>query len=246
VRRTTGAILLALGAAGCTVGPDYKVPSDATANSPGANGAFVNGGDAAFEQAALPDHWWRLYDDSRLDGYVREALAANTDLRAADANLRRATFVIREAQAAQTPSTTITGSFAHTRQGGIDILSFPGDSYSLGGAVFYPLDLAGGIRRAVEATRANAEAVRATRDEVRVTVAAAVARNYVAVCSANRSLAAAEHVVSVERETLDEVQRLAATRPLTSRARKPPSTKAPPPFRRSSPSGRRPSMPLPR
>jgi NodT family efflux transporter outer membrane factor (OMF) lipoprotein len=208
VKRLWGAVLLALATANCTVGPNYHLPARATANAPDAKAAFVNGGEAAFAQAPLPDHWWRLYDDLRLDSYVREALAANTDLRAADANLRRATFAIREAQAAQTVGTSVLGSVADTRAAGIDILSFPGYSYTLGGAISYPLDLAGGIRRAVEAARANAEAVQAARDQVRVTVAAAVARNYVTVCSANRSLAAAEHVVGIERRTLDEVRRL--------------------------------------
>jgi NodT family efflux transporter outer membrane factor (OMF) lipoprotein len=208
VNRLWGGVLLGLATAHCTVGPNYQVPAQATANAPGAQGAFVNGGESAFAQAPLPDHWWRLYDDPRLDGYVREALAANTDLRAADANLRRATFAIREAQAAQTVSTVISGTAADTRADGIDILSFPGYSYSLGGAIAYPLDLAGGIRRAVEATRVNAEAVQASRDQVRVTVAAALTRNYATVCSANRSLAAAEHVVGIERQTLDEVRRL--------------------------------------
>lgn len=208
MRQTFGAILLALAASGCTVGPNYHLPAGATANAPGANGAFLHSGDAAFAQAPLPDHWWRLYDDPGLDGYVREALAANTDLRAADANLRQATFAIREAQAAQTVSTVIAGSAADTRAAGIDILSFPGYSYALGGAISYPLDLAGGIRRAVEATRANAEAVQAARDQVRVTVAAAITRNYVTVCSANRSLSAAEHVVGIQRQTYDEVRRL--------------------------------------
>jgi NodT family efflux transporter outer membrane factor (OMF) lipoprotein len=208
VKPLWGTVLLSLATANCTVGPNYHRPAHATANAPGANGAFVNSGEAAFAQAPLPDHWWRLYDDSRLDSYVQEALAANTDLRAADANLRRATFAIREAQAAQTVRTSVLGSVADTRAAGIDLLSLPGYSYSLGGAISYPLDLAGGIRRAVEAARANAEAVQAARDQVRVTIAAAVARNYVTVCSANRSLAAAERVVGIERQTLDEVRRL--------------------------------------
>lgn len=208
MKRFCGAVLLALATASCTVGPNYHVPPHATANAPGANGAFVNGGETAFAPAPLPDHWWRLYDDPRLDDYVREALAANTDLRAADANLRRATFAVREAKAAQTVSTVISGSAADTRAAGIDILSFPGYSYALGGAISYPLDLAGGIRRAVETARADAEAVQATRDQVRVTVAAAITRNYMAVCSGNRSLAAAERVVGIQRKTLDEVSRL--------------------------------------
>ena len=200
--------LIALVATGCTAGPDYHVPAGAMANTPDAKGAFVNSHSTAFTEAPLPNHWWRLYDDVRLDGYVRQALAANTDLRVADANLRRANATIREAEAAQTIGTTVLASVAKTDQGGIDTVAFPGWNYSLGFGVSYPLDLAGGIRRTVEAARANAEAVEAVRDQVRVTVAAAIARNYVAVCSANRSLAATQHVVEVQSQTLENIRRL--------------------------------------
>jgi NodT family efflux transporter outer membrane factor (OMF) lipoprotein len=202
------AALIALAASGCTAGPDYHVPANAVANTPEAAGAFLNSDSPAFAGAAPPDQWWQLYDDARLDSYVREALAANTDLRAADANLKRANAAIREAEAAQTVGTNVFASIAKTKQGGIDTLSFPDWNYSLGLAVSYPLDLAGGIRRTVEAAQANAEVVAAERDEVRVTVAAAVARNYVAVCSANLSLAAARRVVEVESQTLDDIRRL--------------------------------------
>jgi len=202
------AALIALAASGCTVGPDYHVPADAVANAPDANGPFVNRDHVAFTELPLPDHWWKLYDDSRLDGYIRHALAANTDLRAAAANLERANAAIREAEAAQTPGTRVQASIAKTRQGGIDALSPPGWNYSLSFGVSYPLDLAGGIRRTVEATRADAEAVQAIRDQVRVTVVAAVARNYIAVCSANHSISAARHVVDVQSQTLDDIRRL--------------------------------------
>lgn len=208
MKERCAAALLVLAASGCTAGPDYQVPDDAVANARAAQGTFVNGDSPAFAQAPLPDHWWRLYDDPRLDLYVGEALAANTDLRAAEANLRRANAAISEAEAAQTVGTSIQSSITDTRQGGIDTLSFPGWSYSLGGGVSYALDLAGGIRRTIEAARADAESVQAIRDEVRVTVAAAVARNYVAVCTANLSIAAAQRVVDVQSQTRDDVHRL--------------------------------------
>ena len=168
----------------------------------------MNGENPAFAEVPLPDHWWRLYADPRLDLYVSQALAANTDLRAADANLRRAYAAVREARAAQSVATSVQASVADTKQGGIDALSIPGWSYTAAFGVSYPLDLAGGIRRTVEATGADAEAVEATRDQVRVTVAAAVARNYVTVCAANRSLTAARQVVDVQSETLEEIRRL--------------------------------------
>ncbi|HET8611143.1 MAG TPA: TolC family protein, partial [Sphingomonas sp.] len=70
------------------------------------------------------------------------------------------------------------------------------------------LDLFGRIRRAVEAATADAEATAAARDEVKVTVAAAVTRNYAAACSANRTLDATRRVLTIERRTLDATQRL--------------------------------------
>jgi NodT family efflux transporter outer membrane factor (OMF) lipoprotein len=177
--------------------------------APAANAAFHSGADPAFAQADLPAHWWRLYDDTRLDGYVAEALAANTDLRAADANLRRASFVVREAQSGRTIQTNIEAG-AEAARVGYFTEPLPGTaySYSLGFEVAYPLDLAGGIRRGIEAAKADADAVQAARDQVRVVVAAGVTRSYADACSANVTLAATQRVLDLQRKTLDVTHRL--------------------------------------
>jgi len=208
VKRALATTLTALLLAGCTAGPDYHGPIGSIATTPAAEGRFASGNAAAFAQAPLPDHWWRLYADARLDSYVAEALAANTDLRAADANLRRATFVVRQAEAGRTIQTGLSGEGGVARaQGSAEPL--PGSAvYALGGTVTYPLDLAGGIRRGIEAANDQADAAQAARDQVRVTVAAAVTRNYAAVCSANFTLAATQHILEVQGQTLNVTQRL--------------------------------------
>jgi NodT family efflux transporter outer membrane factor (OMF) lipoprotein len=186
--------------ASCKAGPDYHVPQS----------AFVSGHERAFDQAPLPDHWWRLYNDPRLDGYVQEALAANTDLRAADANLRRATAVVREVEAGRTVQTQVEAAVFGARVGGYT-LTVPLDipySAVAGIGINYPLDLAGGIKRGIEAAQDNREAVAAARDQVRVTVAAAVTRSYAGVCSANVTLAATQHVLDIQTRTQSSVQRL--------------------------------------
>jgi NodT family efflux transporter outer membrane factor (OMF) lipoprotein len=196
--------------AGCTVGPNYHVPDKAMAKSPSANRPFISGQEAAFDQAPLPDHWWRLYNDSRLDGYVQEALATNTDLRAADANLRRASEVVREVEAGRTVQTKLEAAAFGADVGGYT-LTVPLDlSYSAvaSASIEYPLDLAGGIRRGIEAAKDNREAVEAARDQVRVTIAAAVTRNYADVCSANLTLAATRHVLDIQTQTLSSITRL--------------------------------------
>ncbi len=203
------ASLFALALAACTAGPNYHVPDNAMAKASAANRAFASGDETAYAQAALPDHWWRLYDDPRLDSYVGEALKANTDLRAADANLRRASYIVREAEAGRTIQTSINAG-AEAARVGLFTEPLPGTaySYSLGVGVQYPLDLAGGIRRGIEAAKDSSEAAQAARDQVRVAVAAAVTRSYAAACSANRTLAATQHVLDIQRQTLNVTHRL--------------------------------------
>lgn len=202
-------LLPALLMAGCVAGPSYRVPATAVAERPGAAVPFLGQKDAGMTQADLPAHWWRLYDDARLDAFVEEALAANTDLRAAEANLRRGTAMVREAEAGRTVTTTASGQALGARARGPSA-GLPGTfSYSLGFDVGYPLDLAGSIRRGIEAANAQAEATLAARDQVRVVVAAAVTRSYARICTANVSLAAARRVAAIQQSTLDVATRLA-------------------------------------
>lgn len=197
-----------LALAGCVAGPDYKVPEKATVNRPAAQAPFQSAANPAFSQASLPQQWWRLYDDPRLDALVERALAANANLRAADANLRRAEAVIREVEASRRVSTTVGAGATLARPSGT-AQPLPGTvGYDLGFTLAYPLDLAGQIKRAIEAARADAEAVQAARDNVRVTVAASTTRAYVAACAANRSLAATQRIIALQRQTLNVTQRL--------------------------------------
>lgn len=200
---------LALALSACaTAGPDYHPPEQAVANRPAAQGPFASAKGEAFSQEPLPDRWWKLYDDPRLDALVEEALAANTDLRAAEANLDRAEAVLREAAAARTLSTSVSGGVDLTRQSatGRQLPGIVTDNAGL--ALSYPLDLRGKLRRAIEASTADAEATAAARDAVRVSVAAATTSAYARVCAANYQLGVTQRVVQLQRQTLDATRRL--------------------------------------
>lgn len=191
-----------------TAGPDYHVPGQAVANAPAAQGAFASARGEAFSQAPLPDRWWRLYDDARLDALVEEALAANTDLRVAEANLDRADAVLREAAAGRALTTSVSGGVDLSRQSATG-RPLPGVvTDNLGLALSYPLDLRGKLRRAIEASAADREATEAARDAVRVSVAGATTRAYAQVCAANYQLAVTQRVVQLQRQTLDATRRL--------------------------------------
>ncbi|GAA0739085.1 TolC family protein [Sphingomonas sp. ABOLD] len=208
MRRLTLLAALAL-IAGCTrAGPDYHPPVAGPANDPAATGKFLSAQDKAFADEPLPDRWWRLYADPRLDALVEQALAANTDLRAADANLRRAEAVVRQTEASRQLTTDLSGGTTLSRPSGTGT-TLPGTlGYNLGISVGYPLDVRGKIARAIEASLADRDAVAAARDAVRISVAAATARAYADVCAANFRLAATQRIVALQRQTFGATQRL--------------------------------------
>lgn len=199
-----GALLLA----GCMVGPDYRSPAPAAP----AQDPFLSGESPAFTGDEPPGRWWSLYDDPVLDRLVEEALANNTDLRIAAANLRRARAVLRETRSGLFPSVDGSASATYSRQSG-DQLGFPGmpsegDSYDVGVDASYQLDLFGRIRRAIQASRADAGAAQAAFDVSRITVAAETARAYADACSAGRQLAVARETVGIQEQTFDLTRRL--------------------------------------
>lgn len=195
--------------AGCTAGPDYRPPATGVSVSPAATGGFVSGQGKGFVQADLPDRWWKLYDDPRLDALVEQVLAANTDLRAAGANIDNAEAVLRQTDAGRKLETSVNaaGTLLHAEH---DEEPFPGKvHHGLSLSATYALDLAGKIRRGLEADLADREAAVAARDAVKVSIVAATVRAYAQVCAANYALGVNRRVVAIQNETVAATVRLA-------------------------------------
>ena len=207
-------LAISLAVTGCAaVGPDYHLPENAAINRPAAAGEFQQSHETAFEQNSVPGTWWRLYQDPTLDKLIAQALQANTGLRVAAANLERAQAVSDEARGRQNPTIGVNASPAYGHASGVSVLApdvRPTNrwSYSGGISVGYQLDLFGQIRRAIEASEGDAQAAQAAYDATRVTVAAETARAYADICSAGMQLASARHSVTVQRDSLNAVQRL--------------------------------------
>lgn len=191
--------------AGCaSVGPDYRPPAPRVA----AGEEFLLGAASpAFTGDEPPGRWWSLFEDPTLDRLVEQALAANTDLRVAAANLARARAVLRETRSARLPSTEASGSVTYADLPG------PGGAeptYDVGFDIGYQLDLFGRVRRATEAARADVDAVQAAFDVTRVTIAAETARAYADACGSGRQLQVARESVRIQEETFDLTRRLVA------------------------------------
>ena len=199
---------------GCTVGPDYKLPASALYNGAGENGGFVStrASQTAISMAPVPDNWWRLYDNPRLDTLIGQALAANTNLRAAAANLERSRALLREAKTLREPSVMLNGGLDYGQTAGEQYLQRVTPplnwDFETDLTVGYDLDLFGGIKRGIEAASAEDEAVAAARDLAVVNVVAGTARAYALACGAGLELIAAEKSLEIQRQSLALTQRL--------------------------------------
>ena len=207
------ALLAALLAACTTVGPDYHRAPGAAVNKPAAAGAFRSGTGPEFSDAPVPGAWWRLYDNPVLDRLIADALAANTDLRAAEANIARAQAGLSYATANAGPSTGVTASVARARSSAEEA-GHPGKPlpdasvYSLGFSVSYQVDLFGQIRRTIESAQEDLGAAQAAHDAVRVTVVAETTRAYLEACSLARELTVARRLVDTQVRSRELTERL--------------------------------------
>jgi NodT family efflux transporter outer membrane factor (OMF) lipoprotein len=199
MRKLLGLMPLLL--AGCAMGPDYQRPETA----PPAAGAFQTAAPGV-STADPNDRWWQLYRDPALDALIEQALAANTDLRVARANLIRAQAVVSEARAGRLPGGDLSaGANYGNDSGGRQGQQQGGGStqWSYNGAVTadWEVDLFGRIGRTIEAAKADAAAEEAVRDGVALTVVAETTRAYVDACALAESVAVAKESASIaERE----------------------------------------------
>jgi outer membrane protein, multidrug efflux system len=191
---------------GCMVGPSYRLPDKAIVNAANAKGAFTGASNPELSVEPLPQYWWRLYDDSTLDALVTEALASNTDLRQANASLERSRASLREARTLRQPSVDVQAGVEYAQLAGeqyLQRITPPRERYyNTELTVGYDLDLFGGIRRGIEAAKAEDEAVEAARDLVRVNVAAETARAYAETCGAGLQLQAARKSLSLQEQSV--------------------------------------------
>ncbi|MBX8589872.1 efflux transporter outer membrane subunit [Pseudomonas cichorii] len=193
------------------VGPDYELPKDGAINRPDLQGELA-GQSVNTVSAPVPEHWWRLYQDPRLDELVQQAMASNTDLRIAAANLQRARYQTAEAQAA--------GGFTNSAKVGAQRLQESGEAFLLADKVpvanvgdvglttSYQFDLFGTLQRGIEAAQANVDARQAAADTARITLVADVVRAYTQVCAANEELHIAQESLDLQQQSVTLNQRL--------------------------------------
>ena len=196
------AVSLPLLISGCAVGPDFKRPEIKV------DAAFANGAQTNLAAGSIDASWWRGFLDTKLNELIVNTFASNLDLRIATARVREARglrlqseldlFPSVEAQGGWTKSTTskdsMKGMFSRSLR--------EHELFNGGFDATWELDLFGRVRRADQVSVAELAAAQATRRDVRVSLAAEVARNYFELRGTQHRLAVARKNADNQRDTL--------------------------------------------
>jgi len=200
----TIALLVALLAAACTVGPDYAAPQAATPADwaePLPPGAVAQPDEAALAR------WWTAFGDPELDALVEAAVARNRDLAAAGARVREARALRAAAGAGWLPSLDSSAGVTRTHRSGNAFPAGPvgttSDLHTVGLDAAWELDLFGGVRRTVEAADADLAAAQEDQRAVLVTLLGEVGLSWVDARAARRRLAIARGALAAQQETAD-------------------------------------------
>lgn len=184
--------LAALTLTGCRVGPTYQKPVSmappAFKETPPASFGEAEGWKVAQpSDAQLRGDWWTMFGDPQLDALEVKVDGANQSLKAAEANYRAAQAYVSFYRANKAPTVGVAPFLGATRQStnqpyfnqssslaganGVGDLSLP---FSLN----YEVDLWGRIRRSIESAGDQAQATAADRENLRLSLHAELAQDY--------------------------------------------------------------------
>jgi multidrug efflux system outer membrane protein len=202
--RTAIAAATLLMVAGCAVGPNYKAPAVAIDPS------FISAGSTAVNaQTPAVDiaTFWRGFSDPVLTQLVERALAANGDVRIAQARLQEARATLSGARAELLPQIGLAGDASRALA---PEYLYPGTSRSQRTAnafdanftASWELDIFGRNKRASESASALLDASEAGIHAAQTSVAAEVARNYLDLRGLQQRYDVARQSLDNQKETL--------------------------------------------
>jgi multidrug efflux system outer membrane protein len=185
---------------GCTVGPDYRKPEPVV---PATWGETERVGITTSPLEVV--RWWTLFGDQELDSLIARAIRSNNDLKLAEARIREARAQLKVVGSQAYPFVDTSASYTRLGQSENIVGGQAGAEYNLFLAGFdasWEVDLFGGVRRAVEAAKADVAASEEGRRDVLVTLLGEVATNYLQVRGNQRRIAIAQENIEAERQTL--------------------------------------------
>lgn len=199
--------LITLSLSGCASFKSYEAPTTPESVAE----TSLTKTDYQFATAQQPvANWWQAFNDDQLNGLIEQSLKTNLDVRIAYANLQEARAITRAIQSDRLPDIGANGGVS--RQ--LNSEEYPGgnvranDRYEAGFDASWELDLFNRISSSIASQTAQQEAIAANLDQIYVTVAAEVARNYFELRGAQYRLDIAERNAGNQSETYELTQNM--------------------------------------
>jgi len=197
--------------AGCVAGQNFVAPPAPGATHYTADALPDLAASDSTPDSALPppQQWWSLLNAPQLDSTIRQALAANRTLDAARSTLAEAQAMSGAAEAGRYPHVDLDASAGRQKYGaaflGPDRLP-PFSYFSIGPAVSYTFDIAGGVRRTIEQQRALSDYQQHELEAAALSVSGNVAMQALAVASARAQIDNLQSLLADDRINLKLVQ----------------------------------------
>lgn len=190
---------LALLAAGCAVGPDYRRPE---ITLPERYGYASTEGREIVDPA-----WWSQFGDAALDALINEGLANNRDLRVAAARVDQFAGVLGSTRAQLFPQVGAEVAGSRTRASELTATGFPQrNPYNAVQADLFAsweIDLFGRLRRQSEAAQADLLSSEEGRRATVLSLVAAIANGYVSLRALDRQLEISGATLKSRSDALD-------------------------------------------
>jgi NodT family efflux transporter outer membrane factor (OMF) lipoprotein len=154
---------------------------------------------------AAPDRWWLALNDAQLNALIDQALAGNLDLRVLWDRLDQAAATARREGAPLFPSLTGEAGAQRTRQltrGGPDVYQ---NTFSLGLAAVYEVDLWGRVRSTVGAAELEVRASEEDLAAAAMTLAAGVAGTWYQIVDLRGQIVLLDEQIRTNEKYLDLV-----------------------------------------
>lgn len=192
---------LCVALAGCVVGPDYKRPAVAAPK--------------AFQYTTLhavdssDTLWWQQFGDPVLDRLIDEALAHNSNIAIAAANVQQAAAVLTQTRSQFFPQVGygVGGGRERTREPAFaaQLPNYPNPTTAYQAALqaSWEIDLWGRVQRQSEAVLADVLATEQARRGVILSLVAQVANSYLQLRGLDAQLAVAQQTLQTYAESVD-------------------------------------------
>ncbi len=196
-------MLLVVGLAGCTLGPDYARPDLKIPEAYRTPSASEQALAKTQAQAPIQAEWWTLFNDPQLNSLMQAALLANADVQIAQARLAQA--LARQAGAALYPNLNITGGLTRASSGSVASttgVAVSANTSQLGLTTSYELDVWGRVRRNLESATSLVSASTYDQVSVALTLEGLIANTYLRLRGLDAQIKVLEDSISTRKNSL--------------------------------------------